>query len=247
MQSNVLVPDARLQWIFCSEGYFMLDRVILKELCILCIQTGDYMTWMIEPTDGEWFDLNEPLIAAFYYSDQSHGLEWFAGNMQEYVVQNFVDGIVSRDSQIFVVDKAMKMYLQRCWNYKKVEMLLIAPTSTMHSHPDTVCGKHDPHTLGHCAQRKCHEILTFIMPVLIPFLDTSTFKFEDDARRIPEKALGPIYGPRRLEEPLYHQLQKLTLTCDGIKNCELSVEGRAGEGGWNGGLGWATGQDDGYA
>src|SRR3977135_1079416 len=244
MQSNVSVPDARLQWIFCSEGYFMLDRFIMKELCILCVQTGDYMNWMIEPTDNSWFDLKDSIIASYYYSQyQIHGLVWYADNMQEFEAQNFVNGVVSKASQIFVVDKALKRHLQRCWDYKKVELLLIAPTSTMHSHPDTVCARHDANTLSYCAQRKCHEILTFIMPVLIPFLDTSTFKFEDDAKRIPEKALGPIYGPRRLEEPLYNQLHKLTLSCDGIKNCELSVAGRAGD---DGGLGWATDQDDGY-
>ena len=205
------------------------------------------MTWMIEPTDNSWFDLNDPVISSFYYSQyQIHGLDWYAGNMQEFEAQNFVEGVVSKASQIFVVDKVLKRHLERCWDYKKVELLLIAPTSTMHSHPEQACGKHDTNTLAYCAQRKCHEVHNYLLPVLVPYLDTSIFKFEDDARRIPEERLGAIYGPHRLQEPLYHQLQKLTLTCNGIKNCELSVEGRAGEGGcWNGGLGWATGQDDG--
>src|SRR3977135_4651038 len=112
MQSNVSVPDARLQWIFCSEGYFMLDRFIMKELCILCVQTGDYMTWMIEPTDNSWFDLKDPIIASYYYSQyQIHGLDWYAGNMLEAETQNFVEGVVYKASKLFVFEKGLQDHL----------------------------------------------------------------------------------------------------------------------------------------
>src|SRR3977135_2304025 len=119
MQSNESVPDARLQWIFCCEGFFMLNKLILKELCIICIQTGDFMTWMIEPnlTSGG-IDMGDSRTVALYLSQFSqHGLEWYAGNVYECVAQGFVVDIVSKDSQIFVVDKALMQHLKQHWHF----------------------------------------------------------------------------------------------------------------------------------
>src|SRR3977135_91123 len=98
MQSNVSQPDARLQWIFCSESYFMLNKPILKELSIICIQTGDFMTWMIEPNLASAdIDMDNSRTVALYLSQFSkHGLECYAGNVYECVAQGFVSDIVSK-------------------------------------------------------------------------------------------------------------------------------------------------------
>ena len=202
----------------------------------MCIQTGDFITYYTKPS--LLIDVcAEPARTICKAQFDRHGLGWNMGEVHPCELRDIVTTIVSPYSSIFVVDKSLIQFLKKSWGFEEVEMLHIAPTNTLHQHPSTACTRHDPASLGECAQRKCHEIMSFLKPVLIPYLDTKVFTFEKGSwvGRPPEEHK---YGVYRLEEPLYHQLERLTLTAHGVKNCEFGME-RSDEA--KGGLGWATG------
>ena len=191
----------------------------------MCIQTGDYITYYIKPSiiiDLE----SEPVRTICKSQFDRHGLGWHMGDVHHCELLELVNSVVSPYSSIFVVDVALMHFLKKTWRFDEVEMLHIAPTNTLHQHPSTACTRHDPASLGECAQRKCHEILSFLKLVLIPYLDTKVFKYVKGTwlveEKPPEEEEAHKYGAYRLEEPFYHQLQKLTLDEHGATNCKLS-------------------------
>ena len=171
---------------------------------------------------------------------QNHGLHVRDGDLYTCDVRSAVENVVSKVSSIFVVDKVLKRFLEHGWIFEDVTWLRIAPTSTLHQHPYSNCGRHDVKSRGGCAQQKCHEIRSFLQPVLVPYLDLSTFDYNPNSSvNVPEKMSDGVakYGVRKLEEPLYQTFQKLTLNSHGVANSQCSVEGSVGA---DGGLGWAT-------
>src|SRR3981189_2143455 len=112
MQSKDSMPNADLQWIFCCESYFLFQQLVTKELCIMCIQTGDYITWYIKPVFSILIDLDaEPIRTLCKTQLDRHGLGWHMGDVHHCELREKVASIVSLYSCIFVVDKSLTRFL----------------------------------------------------------------------------------------------------------------------------------------
>src|SRR5271167_2495760 len=136
--------DHDLQWIFCAEGYNFVDELVIKELCILCIQTGDYYTFhvcsdLLTPIK---VDLHNPHNQALYKLQYAkHCLDWDEGEFEVddmffIIVHNFLDA----HNPIFVVDKALKRRLNK-QGFTNVTMFSCAPVNTLNAAPAMTCKK----------------------------------------------------------------------------------------------------------
>ena len=231
MQSDDSTPDPDLQWIICVEGYHIVNKMFPKELSIICIQTGDYMTGRIK---------YDPIIktndnvCTYLAQFRRHGLGWACG---EHTIDEVIIALknwVHHHSEIFIIEPHLKTMFE-AWGFEDVQVLKILPPKCFDE--STHCGTHpDAHQhLGNeCAQQKCNEVLEFLRPALIPRLDPQLI--ECDVFKHP--AITDKYGSHRLLEPFYHRIKKVTL--DYGKN---SKHGLAGADGFDGGLGRATKQD----
>ena len=156
--------------------------MIIKELCILCIQTGDYYTFhvcadLLTPIK---VDLHNPHNQALYKLQYAkHCLDWNEGEMTDddmfhYIMYNFVD----LNNPILVVDKALKRHLHK-YGFNDVGMLSCAPVNTLNAAPEMTCKKYGHlTTFEHCAQRKCHELYEHLRPRLQPYYNPNAFKYE---------------------------------------------------------------------
>src|SRR5258708_31862835 len=95
-----------LQWFACAEGYRYLHRFIIKELCIQCIQTGEYFTF--HPYAGCYCDVDphNPQDAEIidYSIKCRHGLKWNAGTCTQADMKEQVLKFIDRYTQVYTTD-----------------------------------------------------------------------------------------------------------------------------------------------
>src|SRR5271167_348502 len=220
--------DHDLQWIFCAEGYNFVNELVIKELCILCIQTGDYYTFHVSPDllTPIKVDLHNPHSQALYKLQYGkHLLDWDEGEMTDddmfhYIKYNFVDV----NNPILVVDKALKRHLHK-YGYNDVAMLSCAPVNTLNATPEMTCKKYGHlTTFEHCAQRKCHELYEHLRPKLQPYYNPNAFEYKN--------------GKFNDISPLSHHLNHIVNDLDEYKYAELISIIQNGSGSGKRGLEW---------
>src|SRR5271156_2668365 len=220
--------DHDMQWIFCAETYNFLSEMVIKELCILCIQTGDYFTFHVCPDllTPIRVDLHNSLNQALYKSQYAkHLLDWDEGEfdvdeMFFIIVHNFLDA----HNPIFVVDKALKNLLHK-QGFTNVTMLSCAPLHTLNAAPAMTCKKYGHlTTFEHCAQRKCHELYEHLRPKLQPYYNPNAFEYKN--------------GKFNDISPLSHHINHIVNDLDECKYAELISIIQDGSGCGKRGLEW---------
>ena len=76
--------DGDLQWLCCFKGYYYLHSTIVKELCMLCVQTGEYYTCHIKPNpeDKIIHEYDAPHKREVYdIQYQRHLIDWDDGDV----------------------------------------------------------------------------------------------------------------------------------------------------------------------
>jgi hypothetical protein len=138
--------------------------------------------------------------------------------------------LVHQHSTIFIIEPHLRKMFE-AWGFEDVQVLKILPPRGRDE--TTHCGEHQ-HDGNECAQQKCHEVLEFLRPALIPYLNPALI--ECDTFKHP--AITDKYGSHRLLEPFYRRIKSVTLDYG-----QNSKHGLAGADGFGGGLGRATRQD----
>src|SRR5271156_5458475 len=116
MLCDDLVVDKDLQWVYCAESFGIFNTFIVKELCIACIQTGEYYTFHIVPGINLWNDLNlsDPINQEVYKLQMSkHNIDWFD---RRFSLKDFFDCmnyVISKDNPIFVVDRQLQQFFTK--------------------------------------------------------------------------------------------------------------------------------------
>src|SRR5271156_5005607 len=124
MQYNDSV-DPDLQWICCAESFWISNTFVVKELCIACIETGEYYTFHIIPSINLWNDLklDDPLNQHIYNVQLSkHKIEWFGGCFQLKEAFELMSHFMSINNPIFVVDRQLQQFLAK-HHFNDVEFL----------------------------------------------------------------------------------------------------------------------------
>src|SRR5271156_726575 len=116
MQCKDLEMDKDLQWVCCAESFGIFNTFVIKELCIACIQTGEYYTFHIVPDINLWNDLNlsDPLNQEVYNVQlKKHNIDWFGGCFSLSKSFECMKCFVTKNNPIFVVDRQLQQFLTK--------------------------------------------------------------------------------------------------------------------------------------
>ena len=239
MQCDSLMIDEDLQWLCCAESYFFLGDLQIKEICILCIQTGEYYTWHIIPSLNSDNDVNlySPESQEIYKLQlEKHGLAWFVGNYFIHEVFDMMFKILSTNNTIFVIDKVLEAWLEKR-GFNDVQRLYCVPMKCINEMPNSTC-RQFCHDVGftYCAQRKCFEIMNHLRPVLQPSLKPNSFKYVYSIEKADSSSLKP--GTRayissvayQFENNLYEQLTALAKNADVCGKLSMAWQNGDGKG-----------------
>jgi len=213
MQCKGLEVDKDLQWVCCAESFGIFNTFIVKELCIACIQTGEYYTFHIVPGINLWYDLNlnDPLNQEVYKLQMSkHNIDWFDGCFSLKDSFDCMEYFISKNNPIFVVDRQLEQFLIT-HGFNDVELLKVAPLDSMNSLPTSACQNYGHNQPGfkHCAQRKALEVIHHVGPMLLPFLKPNTFELVDNFLESTIPSPEEKITTYALTDPLYDQLVTL--------------------------------------
>jgi hypothetical protein len=229
---------ADLQWFVCAQGYdFALqNKYIVKELCVMCVQTQEYFTWHILPALWAEVDIDldsDEIKTIINYHVLKHNLTWHAGTADLEQVKTYVRHLIHTCAEVYTTNGKVRD-LFKSWGYSDVSNLKLPPINHFNNAPTTTCGCYD-HGDGfpHCAQRQCFEYVVFLRPALVPYLveDMLVYKPLVANPTIPEKDdLTIKFGELSLQEPQFQKLSKVRLPhyYNGATHCQFCVAGSDG-------------------
>jgi hypothetical protein len=172
------VDKADFQWICHIQKFQFFKLVVVKELAIICIQTGEVKTWHVTPgvaVDVDFLDrMNQALYKAQF---DKHRLGWHDGNVTMTELKKELHDLIDENSVIFVTSSETQDVLDKL-GFNDVHFLTMPPVASFGDCPSSTCGEYG-HVQGFtfCSQRACVEILIHLRPLLLPYL------FEDFAFR----------------------------------------------------------------
>jgi hypothetical protein len=227
MQSGSSTTPSQ-QWIICHVGYQHVNNFKIKELCALSIQTGKYHTWYVQQPPhlsllDDWADKTYTIQFA------QHGLEWQAGNVHLNEMVTQLSQLVPKSSDIFVMNNYLCNFLKTVgfWDVTILELPHLDKCADKH------CGMfHKWPNTTICAQRNCHEIFTYLEPILVKYLDPE-YAQSCRALRILVMVERHLSDAQQLEAS-FANLQVNGLVVEGNQGGQHSVE--RGDGGCASGL-----------
>jgi hypothetical protein len=103
MQSVVSIKSEDLQWICCIEKFKFFKITVVKELSLICIQTGEVKTWHVTPGLHPDVDFNDNITQEMYKVQAAkHQLQWHDGNTTETELLLDMQKILDENTPLFV-------------------------------------------------------------------------------------------------------------------------------------------------
>jgi hypothetical protein len=204
MQSESSI-DSDLQWICFIQKFQFFKNVVVKELSVICIQTGEVKTWHVSPGVQADVDFNDEVYQALYQVQHSkHGLGWHDGDVSMREVELNLRRTIDENSTIFVT----------CWDtqdllehmaYNDIQIIKLPPITSFDECPKSTCRQFG-HVEGfkHCSQRACVETMIHLRPFLLPTLYPN---FDFRGGNYSEKDYKCLHF--QLSESLYSAIGKL--------------------------------------
>jgi hypothetical protein len=230
---------ADLQWFVCAQGYdFALqNKYILKELCVMCVQTQEYFTWHVLAPLCASVDIDldsDEVMEIITMNVLKHNLTWHGGTTHWSDVKSIVQTLVHANAEIYTTNGKLRD-LFHSWGYSDVCKLKLPPINHFNNAPTTTCGAYD-HVDGfmHCAQRHCFEYVTFLRPALVPYLveDILVYKPLVVNPTIPTQPddVTIKFGELSLKPPQFKKLAQVRLPhyYNGLTHCQFCVAGDVG-------------------
>jgi hypothetical protein len=204
------------EWIIHCEYLHYLKDLNIKELCALCIQTGQCFTFHIKSSSFKnVIDLMpECKLAAFKVQSDKHKMTWNDGTMSELELDFELKKMIKEEHDIYVVDAVAERYFQKK-GYENVERLdmippldLLVTTGSI----DKSCAYHHEKYSKHCAQRKCYEIGKYLQPAFVPYLNLNIIERKCGLLAQAQNDTDEVkYGCHSFMAPLFQRLTPVDL------------------------------------
>jgi len=215
------MTDCNLQWLFHIQYFHYFSKMHVREFTAYCIQTDETFTWHVKLSYAYVTTMSDLERVTYKIQSERIGLHWSDGVGED----EFLKQLKSRVGpmcDIFVLSPSIAKYFENV-GYTNVEVLKIIPknlpTAPITCHMHSLSSKH-------CTQRTLAEVVTYLRPAFVPYLETSIIKspvqYHDEAAK---------YGEHSLSPPFYRSIKTvdlLKLNHHHHADCEYSMEGGIG-------------------
>lgn len=164
-----------LQWVISIQSFHMMNTTFIKEFCAICVQTNEKMLFHINGPDSMGLSNHEMII--FREQVNKHGLDFHYG---DYTARQFrikVRKYISILSDLYVVNLHTRRWLVSI-GYESSNIMIIPQIlrwSQLKSCPEMRCDAHKENKYD-CAQERCAEILNYLRPAMVPYLNLDLIK-----------------------------------------------------------------------
>jgi hypothetical protein len=205
----------QLEWIIHCEYLHYLMEIRIKELCALCIQTGECFTFHVKSPPYVGVEgLLPQRDAAFKVQIERHKMCWNDGTMSELDLDVELMKMVTPEHDIYVADTVVERFLKK-QEYEFVEMLDMLPPMDRLVTASSIaksCAFHQEKYSKHCAQRKCYEIAKYLQPAFVPYLNLNIIERKCGLLTQAQNDTDEVkYGSHSLMAPLFQRLTPVDL------------------------------------
>jgi len=234
------------QWIFHFECLHFLSKVYPKEFCGYCIQTGESILYYIKTPGNILLDLAPAHVSAFASQTSRHGFVLSDGDLTIQEFREKVCKYVSKDCTIYASCQLVERYFSTPSKFSYPDIINlhdILPCNykkILNMMPNKVCARN--HSTTHCAQKTVNELVRFLRPALVPYLNSSIIIKQ--CSTTPNEVMDNEqvkYGKHYLKPPYYRTLSTVNLLAGCVdealdetavadravsfEDCEYSLEG----------------------
>jgi hypothetical protein len=231
------------QWIFHFECFHFLNKILIKEFCGYCIQTGESILYHVRTPANFLLEMDSVHVGVFAPQSLRHGFSLSDGDISLEEFYKKVNQKVAKDCTIFTSCRIVEKFFSRASKYSYPDVIYLGKylpynyKRVMMPLPDKACNK--KHSSVHCAQRIVHELAKFLKPSFVPYLQCSLIQ-KQCANYTAADNEQVKYGQQYLKPPFYQSLKPVDLVRDAInqeskesqgaavpiiENCEYSMEG----------------------